>query len=173
MIKLYRCDTADFTKEEYDNALFDMPANLRVHIEKKSSFQDRVASLVGYRLVLSAAKELCGKEPQIAFDVGGKPYFENLPLYFSNSHSGTRVAIAVSDRPVGVDIERKRDVRKGLSERFFTEKEQKCDFFEIWTKKEAYGKCKGGLSKVLSTDVTELEFYTEDDGEYVLAVYEE
>ena len=172
-MKLYRCDTANFTKEEYLLAISDMQDGVREHIEKKKNFSDRVLSLCAYRLVLDGVKELFGaSDAKIAFD-GARPYFENLPIYFSISHSGTRVVAAVSARPVGVDIERRREIKRGMSKRFFTENEQKCDFFEIWTKKEAYGKCKGGLSEVLSTDVTELEFYTEDDGEYTIAVYEE
>ena len=36
----------------------------------------------------------------------GKPYFKNLPWYFSMSHSGEYVFCAVSEREVGADIQK-------------------------------------------------------------------
>ena len=66
-----------------------------------------------------------------------------------------------------------------VAERVFTEAENAyvagdcAKFFEIWTKKEAYAKWKGeGLAKTAHVDVTALNFYTETDGDYVIAVYE-
>lgn len=97
----------------------------------------------------------------------GKPYFENIPLFFSLSHSGEYVICAVSRRELGADIQKiqSADVLK-LAKRFFSESEcrtlEGCEshrerqrlFFGFWTRKEAYGKLTGeGLAATLREDM--------------------
>ncbi|MCM1056771.1 MAG: 4'-phosphopantetheinyl transferase superfamily protein [Firmicutes bacterium] len=101
----------------------------------------------------------------------GKPYFENIPLYFNLSHSGEYVLCAAALREVGVDIQKIQsvDVWK-LAKRFFSEPErralERCDgggeqqrlFFELWSRKEAYGKLTGeGIGTVLGKDIQTVE----------------
>lgn len=132
-------------------------------------------------LIARAAKELCGAENATVLRTeAGKPFFADLPLHFSLSHSGSMAILAVSDREIGADVEQVRDVDLRLAERFFTAREcayvagDRDRFFEVWTKKEAYGKWQGsGLSAVLQTDILDKHFYTETDGAYRIAVYEE
>lgn len=97
----------------------------------------------------------------------GKPYFENIPLFFSLSHSGEYVLCVVSRQEVGADIQKiqSADVMK-LAKRFFSEPEcralERCEsdreqqglFFGMWSRKEAYGKLTGeGVTAVLGKDV--------------------
>lgn len=82
-------------------------------------------------------------------------------------HGDEMIVIAISDKPVGLDIERIRKADFRIAKRFFSEMENKYinestskqneRFFEIWTKKEAYAKYNGsGLLKCLSSlDVIE------------------
>lgn len=96
----------------------------------------------------------------------GKPYFQEIPLFFSLSHSGEYVLCAVSCREVGADIQKLQpaDVWK-LAKRFYSEAEclalKRCEseeerqrlFFELWSRKEAYGKLTGtGVATVLGQD---------------------
>lgn len=91
--------------------------------------------------------------PGIARFPGGKPWFPDFPQYhFNVSHSGTLGLCALSDRPVGVDIERVRPRKEGLpayalDERelgwFRTRGENWADFYTLWTMKEARIKCTG------------------------------
>lgn len=87
-------------------------------------------------------------------DYFGKPYLKNYPkVFFNLSHTKGMIICAVSDEPVGVDIERMGRFNKRIAEKFFTNNEQsyvfsKADdldkrFCEIWTKKEAYVKWLG------------------------------
>lgn len=89
----------------------------------------------------------------------GKPYIDKLPSFHYNcTHSGEWVAIAISDMPVGVDIEVLKDMGMDIAKRFFTQKEcqyiknaphnhRTKHFFDLWTLKEAYIKKHGkGLS---------------------------
>ena len=95
---------------------------------------------------------------------GGKPYFASRDLFFSISHAKDTVAVALSDTPVGIDIEfidGRRDILS-LSRRFFAPDEHNAisesnspldDFFALWTKKEALAKITGeGLAAICRAD---------------------
>lgn len=99
----------------------------------------------------------------------GKPYFADIPLCFNISHSGDYVLLVSSEREVGADIQKiqKCHVEK-LSERFLDEEERKRlralvseeererAFFQVWVKKEAWGKLTGqGLPQVLGSAADE------------------
>ena len=92
----------------------------------------------------------------------GKPYIIKQPdFHFGISHTKNAITVAFSKEPVGVDIEKIRDVDLKVADRFFTEEEQKyinsdvslsCRrFFEIWTKKEAIIKKSGLKLKDIKT----------------------
>lgn len=78
----------------------------------------------------------------------GKPFIEGNPVHFSLSHSGEKGIIAVSDKPVGIDLEIFRDrIRNNIIKRF-SEREQaeildERDFLAHWTAREAYVKLYG------------------------------
>lgn len=91
---------------------------------------------------------------------GGKPVLSD--FHFSLSHSGAWAVCAVSDRPVGVDLELERSYRPSV-ERKLTPREReqlsmldpqvrRSGFFDLWVLKEAALKQTGeglsGLSRV-------------------------
>ena len=95
----------------------------------------------------------------------GKPYYDpalsqlspsdlQLPTYFSISHCSAAIAVAVSDHPVGIDVETiNRRITPDLirytmnndeqSAIFATLNNQHSTFFRFWTRKEAYLKLIG------------------------------
>lgn len=85
----------------------------------------------------------------------GKPYLKEYPdIHFNLSHSGRYVCCALSHTPVGVDIQKITDVKRGIAERFFTGKdnqrleacggeERKALFFRMWSIKESFIKLTG------------------------------
>ncbi len=85
----------------------------------------------------------------------GKPYLEGNPLYFNISHSGDWVVAAISDAPVGIDVEQVRQADLGIAERFFAVSEynaikasaykdkQNQLFYTLWSGKESYIKMIG------------------------------
>lgn len=100
----------------------------------------------------------------------GKPYFRDVPLFFNLSHSGDYVACVVSEHEVGVDIQKQKAVREQqISNRFFhekekewlaglSEKERTTGFFQLWTRKEAYGKMTGeGIVDAAGRDFSALD----------------
>lgn len=77
----------------------------------------------------------------------GKPYLENGP-YFSISHCKAGIAVAIDDRPVGIDIEAIRHADVELIARTMNGEEQRLirtdrDFTRLWTQKEAVVKAQG------------------------------
>lgn len=81
----------------------------------------------------------------------GKPYLRDWPgVQFNLSHSGAYGVCAISNAPVGVDIEMIRPLRQDVAKRFFTKVEQEYlsarpteDFFRLWTRKESFTKAIG------------------------------
>lgn len=113
----------------------------------------------------------------------GKPQIRGMEV--SLSHAGDYAVCAVSNQPVGIDIERVRIMNKSLTQKACTKKEQeyiensetieerKRRFVEIWTNKEAYLKYTGtGIRlpltsiEVLGEDVylTEEQIYLSEIG---------
>lgn len=90
--------------------------------------------------------------PRIDRTANGKPFFPDRPdIHFSLSHTGTHVLCAVSDCPVGVDVELVRTVRDGVPERVCTGDELKLfDFHDLWVLKESYIKLHGGTLSWMS-----------------------
>ena len=114
----------------------------------------------------------------------GKPYLLDYPdIHFNLSHCKNGIAVAVSDQPVGIDIESYRQVSDSLIRYTMNEEEQRIiqmsddptrTFTEYWTKKEAVFKLRGtGITKGLHNllDGNELvETFVHTDKRYVYSV---
>jgi len=106
----------------------------------------------------------CGKElfsagigmdrlPLWRVEEHGKPFLTNYEgVYFNISHCSRAVAVAMSYRDVGVDVEGRRRFSDGLLTRSMSEAEQEevrssadpeATFARLWTRKEAYFKWLG------------------------------
>lgn len=89
----------------------------------------------------------------------GKPYKDNIE--FSLSHSNEYAILATSDSPIGIDIERIKDINPSLIDYSFSpsdvkEIKTKEQFFSRWVLKESLGKCigtglKGKIKEIPST----------------------
>lgn len=124
-----------------------IPADRRLYAPEKATPIRMAAELV-LRALLS---EHTGAPPEsfrFLRTPRGKPYAENAP-YFNLSHSGDWLLCAVSDTPVGADIETPRTVSPNLLRRTCTPAElayigdDAQRFLEVWTAKEAYLKLLG------------------------------
>jgi phosphopantetheine--protein transferase-like protein len=101
---------------------------------------------------------------KIARNKNGKPYFENLGVSFSLSHTIGLKIVAMSSYNVGADAELIRPIecREKIAERFFTRSEHikirtARDFFSTWAAKEAYSKYTSfGISSFKKFDVHKL-----------------
>ena len=89
--------------------------------------------------------------PSFLYNEHGAPYLENGP-YFSISHCKQGIAVAVSEVPIGIDIEAIRPLNESLVRKTMNSKEQaeilsslspEIAFIRLWTQKEAYVKMQG------------------------------
>ena len=103
----------------------------------------------------------------ISCGIDGKPELAGSGISFNLSHSGNYAACALSDSPVGLDIQTARDCDRRLAEKYFTaperrfieESENKAyAFTKLWCMKESAVKHIGtGLKTPLSSFTVELE----------------
>lgn len=162
---------AVYGMKSVDNDLYDfLYKNCSEYRKKRASRfykrEDACRSLVAEYLLIHSLKELgITEKVNVCIDPKTeKPYLENLPLHFNLTHSGNWVGCVVDNNETGIDIEKVKNVRNGLADRFFSEMEKKmlneCSckessddlFFKMWVLKESYIKAIGkGLSCPLSS----------------------
>lgn len=94
-------------------------------------------------------KHLFGEIKEIKHDANNAPYIENSNLHISISHTNSLVAVAISNNPIGIDIEDRERKQLQLSHKFTTKQEKEwidnCKTIEekqliaevIWSAKEA------------------------------------
>ena len=110
--------------------------------------EDKKRSIIGQILL----KDLL-KDDYKNFHVNkfGKIYINKNNIYFNISHSNDLVGCVMSNRKIGLDIEKIKEVDLNIVKRFATasekeyilEKDSYKRFFEIYTLKEAYFKMLG------------------------------
>ncbi|MDR2544958.1 MAG: 4'-phosphopantetheinyl transferase superfamily protein [Methanobrevibacter sp.] len=123
-------------------------------LDKKYLFnKDKYLSGGGRILLRYILAKLSIEDYIISIDGNGKPFLLSHPnIHFNISHSGDLVLIGVSDKSIGVDIEKIQNLDYiGISKHFFHNREYtkifNTDsinvFFKILTLKESYVKMKG------------------------------
>lgn len=170
------CNINDFDEQQYTEMYRAADDERRARADRFRYEDDRRRCLCADMLARKMLSKASGKAPEeIAFTIGhkGKPS-ANVPLYFNLSHSGQYVLCAVSDKPIGVDIEQIKPFRAGMLARYFTETEAAyvwgdmtpssetvtdseicARFYRTWTAKEAYVKMTG---TGISTDLGAVAF---------------
>lgn len=136
--------------------LNNIPCSVSKERLKKSDryFHERDKKLcIGVEILLNHALNKIGvNNPIFDTDEHGKPYLKNYSgLYFNLAHSENYVVCAVSDTPVGVDIEYVHDMDMDLAKNYFNgieyeyilKSQNKNSFFELWVLKESYLKMTG------------------------------
>ena len=107
----------------------------------------RASSVSAWALLYKTLTERGLPVGRVAFGPHGKPFFEDVDVQFSVTHAGSIVAVSVSDRPTGVDVEScAREVRPRLLARCLSEDEKRDfdgDFIRLWCRKECVVKLTG------------------------------
>ena len=169
MIKLYVRDVSYLRDGSWKDFLRYLPVERRQLVRRLRRDQDRARSVGAWCLLREAlAREgvdIDGRTPEKG--PYGKPCFEACPE-FSISHAGSYAAVAVSDNPVGVDIEEARCTMR-IVRHFFSEAEvsaaealdeeaQRLYLQRIWVAKEAFVKAIGtGLTTPFDSFRIELD----------------
>ena len=151
MIRTYIFNKNDLEQVHYTEDLFS--AQRREKMGKMKREDAKIMSACAELLLIYALKQ---QDPEIALplpvviDERQKPQLPESPWYFNLSHAGDYAACAVSDAPIGVDIEYFR-VRELMSpDRILhpdeahllayisNPNEKKKYFYECWVSKESY-----------------------------------
>ncbi len=164
-------DNLDSTREA--RWLQEMPDEKRETIRRMRFAKGRAASLLGLQLLKFGIRALGYDNfalSTVSFPRGDKPHC-TLPIDFNISHSGDLVACAIAaDGRVGIDVERRREVRIEAFQKFLHPHERvwvgadQRRFFELWTQKEAIvkGFGRGGIVNLRNTVIDEREGIIED-----------
>lgn len=123
----------------------------------------KICSEVLVRCLICKTLRIKNKDIKIEKNCFGKPCLVNRSKFHYNvSHTKNAIVVATSTLPVGVDIEKMKEIDCLSYKSIFTYEEfsfliadsnlQNKRFFELWTKKEAYIKWLGtGLSTALNS----------------------
>ena len=139
---------------------------IRVYIQKWSK-ED-----VPWRCILDEILEQdygIKKCPEILLEEFGKPYFKDQGLHFNISHSGEYLAIAISEQPVGVDIQKPKKIEEGMyrkvvqsREEILIGEEREKDFLRLWALKESFVKADGRGLRISMKDY----WFEQENGQY-------
>lgn len=176
-MKWYKYDIRDLNDTEYNKWYSLMSTDKQRRVDRFRFVDDKKRTVVGEMLARKAIAEWCGVSPEsISFGKKeqGKPYAKDLTVEFNISHSGDMVVCAVDDKPVGIDIEQIRPIDLSVAKRicaddellylfgytpterdftYTTDTKILTRFFELWTAKEAYGKCIGeGITRTANLE---------------------
>ncbi len=151
-----------FLISEYADRLCELSVSL-ADWQKRSR-----QSIVAYSSLKRLLAEKYGKsadEIDIERDKNGKPYCD-LCSFFSITHTGDYVYIAINDKSVGVDAEMLRDIKDNLIkktahteevESILNSDDKNVSFITMWTVKEAYFKLKGtGITDLCAISENEI-----------------
>lgn len=170
-VELYLIHT-DFLNDEpvFNKKLMSVAQSRREKVLSYKIREDQKRSLAAGLLLEQILNEKGYSGDQIAVGENGKLYLPGVDdFFFSLSHSGEYAACVVSDVPVGVDIQQKREPKANIARRFFQceeaehiekqpEEKQTDLFFRYWTGKESYLKLKGqGILGGLDSFFVDLE----------------
>ena len=161
MLQVYVCDISDLQVNESAAPL----SSYRLEkLQKQKSETARRQGIGAELLLIRALRERLGEITlplEIGTDPGGKPFLKGMDLFFSLSHSGDLAACALSDEPIGLDIQKQSRFREDFIQRFYSPDERQAvlesddrdgAFTEIWAKKESYLKAIGsGVSVPLAS----------------------
>ena len=188
----YHYNIQELTTEEYENWYELMDAEKKARVDRFRFAEDKKRTVVGDMLARTAIAKWCQVPAQsIVFGKNnyGKPFAKDLAVEFNVSHSGDLVVCAVSNHPVGIDVEQIRPMRDSVAKRICSQAELEYlsdvavdeevrlnRFYEIWTGKEAYCKCVGtGIQEfavLREMNVLEMERTTTLLGDYMVSMIE-
>lgn len=190
-------DIRHFSAAEYEAAVRELDKVKAAKLAKTRQRKDRLRSVLADALARQMLSEALGcttAQVEFVYNENGKPMLANGALHFSITHSEDLVAVAVADRPIGIDMEKIREILPRTAKKYFCPEERKylfghdahdvdydavpapdvlVRFFEIWTAKEAYIKaCGEGLGMLRSINsrafTVERHLLPED---YLLSIY--
>ncbi len=194
-MKWYKYDIRELTDAEYNKWYSLMSEDKQHRVDRFRFVDDKKRTVAGEMLARKAISEWCRVAPEsITFGIKehGKPYAKDLAVEFNISHSSDMVVCAVDDKPVGIDIEQIRPIDLTIAKRICTDEELLylfghtpteqdftyttdteilTRFFELWTAKEACGKCRGNGVENIKVDTNKFGAQTINVASFMISIY--
>ena len=176
-MKFVKYNINDFSESDYNKCISLMEKERKDYINSCTNEKGKRLSVFGEWIAKKLIAEKCGcdiKDIHIYRDSKGKPFTHINNTFFSISHSGDFVCVAIDSVPIGVDIEVIRDINPAVIKKvcsdsdliFLESGDETLNFFKIWTAKEAYFKMVGtgirGLKEISYTDLSPVHYF--EDG---------
>lgn len=166
----------DFSNEEKRSAFNCLSTAQKAYIEakpKNKAEQSLCARILLAKLLCNGQEEFHKILSNFSFKSDKRPFLIGREGQFiSISHSENAVAVAYSDFPVGIDIQKNKEINPKLINRVLTNQEKqyvlnngKDNFFKLWTAKEAIiktGEC-SFLKAIATSFVRENKILTPDN----------
>lgn len=146
--------------------------------------RDQRLCIAAYRLLRQALHEEYGIQelPQFVYNQHGKPLLDGYAdIHFSMSHCRMAAAVAVSDQPVGIDVETLDQYSEEVARHAMSDREMRQilssphpakEFTRLWTMKESLykltGDDHGGDIAHMLDNATAYQFTTLDYPDYLL-----
>ena len=169
------------TNEEYNYYFSLMNKEKQQKVLAYKNIKDQMRTVAGEMLARRMISKYCNVVSEdIYFETGcyGKPNAKRLNVEFNISHSEEMVVCAISDNPVGIDVEMIQPIGINILHKLCTDvdleyilginatgihmpskfdEQQLYRFYEVWTAKEAYFKCIGtGIKNLKSISMDRL-----------------
>lgn len=110
-----------------------------------------------YKNIMTSLGNELPEKVQIIRAEGKKPRFDTDEVHFNLSHSHGVIVVGISYSPIGVDIEKVREI--DFAKFKFIEAEDEQEFFEKWTERESYVKFTGeGIASIRENLPTDKHF---------------
>lgn len=188
MLKTYMVNIdSNLENDAFSSLLNYVSEDKKVQVRKFYHFEDSQRALIGNvlsRYALCKNLHIKNKDITLGTNEYGKPFLlgEN-KIHFNISHSGNWVVCAISDYPVGIDVEVIKPTDCQIAKRFFSkdeyaalkkqpDDEKQAYFFKLWTLKESYIKAVGkGLSIPLDSFTVSVENNTIINSDETLSDY--
>lgn len=161
-------------------------------INKLQNNNKKKLSILGEMLFIEGIKRFYNIDYQnitIKYNKNNKPYIPNSNIFFNISHKNNYAVCVFSNKEIGVDIEKIKDINHHIINNYYNEEEKKFsnnpkNFYKIFTLKEAYVKCygktildikdinftfKNNIIKCNEKNVTCKQFFIED---YIISIIE-
>ncbi len=167
----------NYTDKDINNFYPKLYKLKKEKISKYKHNNKKKISIIGDMLLCELLKRKNINYDNLDFYINyyGKPYIKNSNLFFNISHSFNYVITILSNKEIGVDIEKIRKTPLNAINQFATEKEKQYilssnidvekRIFQIYTLKEAYFKMKGtNLNDILKIEfiITDNKIYCND-----------
>lgn len=113
-------------------------------VREYGSRESRTRTYVSYLILKFLASEYYHLDIDnltIVRDETGKPRLSNNEFYFNISHSHNLVAVAIDDRPLGIDVQIVKEYDERIAERFFPKKIKKINRQKEKNKNKYYTMC--------------------------------